>query len=136
MIFLGPSSEFLVIPSLTAEGYGNGTARPAISSVYPLPWFPCHGLKIGEVLCETYLSDGGAQLENPRLVARRQLDELANKGYKLMSGFECELYAERSNSDKPLFKATNEPSTYCLAGMESFLYNVEQQLASIGIGEN
>ena len=87
------------------------------------------------MLCETYSSGGAAQQENPRLVARRQLDELANKGYKLMSGFECEFYASRKGSDKPLYGGTNELSTYCLAQMESFLYNVEQQLAETSIGE-
>ena len=132
-IVLGPSGQCSVIPSLAAENHGNGTARPALNSVYPLPWLSCHGLKVGEVLCETYSSRGTAQ--NPRLVARRQLDELAKKGYKLMSGFECEFHAHKSNSDKHLFEGTNELSTYCLAEMEPFLYNVEQQLAANDIGE-
>ena len=84
---------------------GNMAVKPVPGTLHSLPWATEGKHRVGEVFCETFWLPpyrGGSRMDVcPRYVARRQLDRLAQLGYRLYSGFEAE-FLVRDSELKPI----------------------------------
>lgn len=115
---------------------GNAILRPMPGTLYSLPWAADGKHRVGEVLCETFwikpFRNGEPQNACPRYVARRQLDRLEALGYQLFSGFEAE-FVMCNSAGQPVYKGQSCFLNKRLAEYESFIYSMDEKVASAGI---
>ena len=135
-VVMGPNCEipeFLEGPfPITSK---NGLLLPASDTITPAPWATNGKYKVGEIICELHNAETGEVLqENPRTLARKQLDRLQGHGLKLFSAFELEGVIVPKESQKPLEKNNIILSILPLSQYEEFLYDFEQEASLSGIG--
>ena len=70
--------------------FPNGTMRPLAGTARPLAWSSAPERRIGHVMCQLELKEREVSESCTREVARRQVERLSQKGWKLKSAFECE----------------------------------------------
>ena len=64
------------------RGYGDFGLRPDLSTLRRIPWQPATAL----VLCDLVWENGEPVVASPRQVLRRQLDRLADRGWRAYAG--------------------------------------------------
>jgi glutamine synthetase len=77
------------------KGYGDFVFRPDMSSLRRVPWLERTALVVADLEWE----DGSAVVASPRQVLRRQLDRLAERGWRAMIGSELEFILFRTSYD-------------------------------------
>ncbi|MEY2588208.1 MAG: glutamine synthetase [Acidimicrobiaceae bacterium] len=75
------------------RGYGDFVLVPDVSTLRRIPWHEGTALVLADVLWE----DGSPVAPSPRQVLRRQIDRLAERGWKAMVGTELEFIAVRNS---------------------------------------
>jgi glutamine synthetase len=81
--------------------------RPDLATFAVLP----HAERQARVICDLHYSDGRPVEASPRLVLRRQLDELAALGLKALMQAEYEFYLLDASTRKPPFGGTDITTT-------------------------
>lgn len=130
---VGPLGEYIAWPGVVETGYGNVLVRPVPGTLFPLPWASYESAKTGEVICETFWQDGRPQLSCSRHVASKQVQKLAELGYKLVGGFECEFFMWHKDSGEKLFKTHDDMTMLGFGENDVLLYSLESQLRQAGI---
>jgi glutamine synthetase len=74
------------------QGYGDFALTPDLTTLRRIPWHPATAL----VLADVAWHDGSPVLPSPRQVLRRQLDRLAERGWRALVGTELELLVFRT----------------------------------------
>jgi glutamine synthetase len=99
------------------NGYGDFVYRPDFSTIRLVPWHPGTAM----VTCDLEWEDGSPVTASPRQILRRQLDRLAERGWRAYVGTELEFF---------LFNDTyEEAQRKGYAGLEpANLYNVDYSL--------
>jgi glutamine synthetase len=114
----------------------NAAVKPMPGTLYSLPWAADGKHRVGEVLCEMFwippYRDGSPQTVCPRYVARRQLNRLAELGYRLYSGYEAEFILCDAGG-KPVFKGVDMNVNTVYSEFESFLYDMDEKMETAGI---
>jgi glutamine synthetase len=77
------------------KGYGDFVFRPDMSSLRRVPWLERTALVVADLEWE----DGSPVVASPRQVLRRQLDRLAERGWRAMIGSELEFILFRTSYD-------------------------------------
>jgi glutamine synthetase len=77
------------------QGYGDFVFRPDMSSLRRVPWLERTAL----VVADLEWGDGSPVVASPRQVLRRQLDRLAERGWRAMIGSELEFILFRNTYD-------------------------------------
>ncbi|XP_071106519.1 lengsin-like [Haliotis cracherodii] len=103
-----------------------------LSTLYAVPWASENGVKVADVICESYwLKDRTKQLACPRYVATQQLQKLADHGFSFFSGFELEFL---------LMKPGQKSSRRCdlmnqrlVTKHSDFLFDLEKQMYLAGV---
>src|SRR5688572_9681337 len=75
------------------RGYGDFVMRPDFDTLRPIPWHPATVLLMADLEWE----DGREVAESPRQILRRQLDRLAERGWRAMAGTELEFIVFRDS---------------------------------------
>lgn len=114
---------------LEERGFPDSRIRPDLSTYAVLPWAD----KTARVLCEPYFQDGAPAMAAPRLVARRQLDELEKLGYRLFSGFEYEFYVVDALTRQPPFPGIQIFATLRNSFDEAFVYQILRDMSAVGV---
>jgi glutamine synthetase len=78
------------------RGYGDFVLRPDFATLRRIPWLPGTAL----VLCDLEWEDGTPVAPSPRQVLRRQLDRLAERGLRALSGTELEFMLFRDTFEQ------------------------------------
>ncbi|HEY0486593.1 MAG TPA: glutamine synthetase family protein [Mycobacteriales bacterium] len=73
------------------RGYGDFVLRPDLSTLHPVPWQE----GTAGLLCDLEWHDGTPVAASPRQVLRRQLDRLAERGWRAYAGTELEFLVFR-----------------------------------------
>src|ERR671916_2880555 len=69
------------------RGYGDFEMKPDFDTLRPIPWHPATVL----VMADLEWEDGRDVVESPRQILRRQLDRLAERGWRGMAGTQLEV---------------------------------------------
>jgi glutamine synthetase len=78
------------------KGYGDHVMRPDLETLRRTPWLPGTAL----VLCDVLDHHGHAQVpHSPRAVLRRQVERLAEMGYRCLAATELEFFMFREDFD-------------------------------------
>lgn len=122
-----------------ATGYGNLLMRPDLSTLRRVPWHPRSVL----VLCDVYDQQGAPFMVSPRQMLRHQLDELAARGWKALSGTEMEFqifsnsYAEAWDDGyrnlRPVSRYSADYSMLDTRGVGSLLSDLYGDLTDAGV---
>lgn len=80
-------------------GFPDSRIFPDLDTLVTVPW----ANRTASVLCEPRFQDSRPAMAAPRVVARALLDELADMGYGLYSGFEYEFYFVHREDRQPPF---------------------------------
>ncbi|KAL8612696.1 hypothetical protein ACOMHN_025347 [Nucella lapillus] len=99
--YMGINSE-VPVRLKVIENFPSGVMHPLAGTARRLSWSSGAGGRIGLVMCQMELGEGETFLECPRLVAQRQVDKLAQKGFKLKSAFEIEFDVMKRDTKEPL----------------------------------
>jgi glutamine synthetase len=75
------------------RGYGDFALRPDLTTLRRIPWHPATAL----VLCDLAWESGEPVVASPRQVLRRQLDRLADRGWRAYAGTELEFMVFRDS---------------------------------------
>jgi glutamine synthetase len=86
------------------RGYGDFVLRPDLSTLRLLPWHPGTAF----VQCDLEWEDGGPVVASPRQVLRRQLDRLAEHGWRAYVGTELEFIVFRDSYEQAWQKGYRE----------------------------
>jgi glutamine synthetase len=70
------------------KGYGDFIFQPDLSTLRLVPWHPGTAM----VICDLVWEDGSPVTPSPRQVLRRQLDRLAERGWRAFVGTELEFF--------------------------------------------
>ena len=100
-----------------SSGYGDFEMVPDMSTLRPVPWL--EGTVI--VMADVQWADGSPVVASPRQILRRQLDRLAERGWRAMAGTELEFIVFRDTYEDAWRSAYRdlEPAN---------LYNVDYSL--------
>ena len=98
-------------------GYGDFVMRPDLSTLRPMPWQPGTAFVLADVGWE----DGSDVVASPRQILRRQLDRLAERGWRAFVGTELEFIVFR-NTYEEAWKQSYRDLT------PANLYNVDYSL--------
>jgi glutamine synthetase len=99
------------------RGYGDFVLRPDLSTLRRVPWLEATVLVLADVEWE----DGSPVVASPRQVLRRQLDRLAERGWRAMVGTELEFCVYRDSYEGAWQRAYRDLSP-------ANLYNVDYSL--------
>ena len=127
----GPLAEIHLVGTAKALDLGNAYAKPVVNQIKLLPWECSANVKIGEILCEPELRDGQKIEENPRYLARKQLQTLEAMGFQLMSAYEHEFLVTKAG--KPLYESRQYCSTVKLMEVKDFILDLEKNMWQCGI---
>ncbi len=86
------------------RGYGDFVLRPDLSTLRPVPWQEATAM----CLCDLAWEDGSDVVASPRQVLRRQLDRLAQRGWRASAGTELEFMVFRDSYESAWHKAYRE----------------------------
>ena len=113
--------------------YRNSCAIPVQDTIYSVPWASCGKFQEGAVLCNILTSDGHPSPFDTRFIAEKQLTELRQYGYELLSGFEVELLAFDKYAREPTFKGCDGLYHLTLSQKKEFICSLDDYLRQIGI---
>ncbi|NTU81794.1 MAG: glutamine synthetase [Chloroflexales bacterium] len=82
---------------LEERGFPDSRIFPDLTTFRLLPWLDA----TARLICEPLLYDGTLAAAAPRYVARRQLEALAQAGYRIRTGYEYECYLVRADGTPP-----------------------------------
>jgi glutamine synthetase len=99
------------------SGYGDFVMRPDLGSLRPIPWHPATVLCLADIVWE----DGSDVGPSPRQILRRQIDRLAERGWKAAAGTELEFILFRDTYEEAWRKGYREL-------VPANLYNVDYSL--------
>ena len=137
MLF-GPNSEadlsFLGKFEKEHGGRQNLMFVPACERVFHADWVEAPDkFKTLQVVCEGVLDYGGSLDEMPRVVARRQVEQLREMGFLLKSAFEFEYLVLNSETHKPEFERMDYGGLATMNQYASWLYPLDSHLVKNGI---
>jgi glutamine synthetase len=125
------------LPEVIETNMGNVIMKPVTGTLHHLPWAADGKFKVGEILCESFWTkpyrDGGPQEACPRFVARKQLEQLDELGFKLFSSYEAEFIVFQQDTKQTLFQGYQVFSALQLSQCESFIYSLASALSQVGI---
>jgi glutamine synthetase len=98
-------------------GYGDFVMKPDLSTLRPMPWQPGTVFLLADVVWE----DGSDVVASPRQILRRQLDRLAERGWRAFVGTELEFIVFRDTYEEAWTKAYRDLTP-------ANLYNVDYSL--------
>ncbi|MEA2405661.1 MAG: glutamine synthetase, partial [Thermoleophilaceae bacterium] len=98
-------------------GYGDFVMRPDLDTLRPMPWQPGTVFVLADVLWH----DGSEVVASPRQILRRQLDRLAERGWRAFVGTELEFIVFRDTYEEAWKKAYRDLTP-------ANLYNVDYSL--------
>jgi glutamine synthetase len=75
------------------RGYGDFVMKPDFETLRPIPWHPGTALLMADLQWE----DGRDVVASPRQILRRQLDRLAERGWRALAGTELEFIVFRDS---------------------------------------
>jgi glutamine synthetase len=78
------------------RGYGDFVMKPDFETLRTIPWHPATVLLMADLAWE----DGRDVVESPRQILRRQLDRLAERGWRAMAGTELEFIVFRDSYEE------------------------------------
>ena len=120
-------------------GYGDFVFRPDLSTLRRIPWHEGTAL----VVCDIEWEDGTPVLASPRQILRRQLQELAARGWQAMVGTELEFIVFRDSYEdafrkgyRDLAPANDYNVDYSLLGtarIEPLLRGIRNGMAGAGL---
>jgi glutamine synthetase len=120
-------------------GYGDFVFRPDLSTLRRVPWHEATGL----VMCDLEWEDGTPVVASPRQILRRQVQELAGRGWQAVAGTELEFIVFRDSYEDAWHKGYRElaPANdynvdYSLLGtarIEPLLRGIRNGMAGAGL---
>jgi glutamine synthetase len=110
-------------------GIPDSRIRPDLGTYRVLPWAD----RTARLLCEPYFMDGRPAMAAPRAVARKLLGELAEMGYRLLSGFEYEFYLVHSETRQPAFPGVQMFATLRNNFDEPLIYRILRGMSAVGV---
>lgn len=81
-------------------GFPDSRIFPDLETFHIVPWLEA----TARLICEPYFYDGRPAAAAPRILARRQIDRLAELGYRIRTGYEYEFYLVDSATDAPPYQ--------------------------------
>jgi glutamine synthetase len=120
-------------------GYGDFVFRPDLSTLRRIPWHEGTAL----VMCDLEWEDGTPVVASPRQILRRQVEELADRGWQAVAGTELEFIVFRDSYEeawrkgyRDLVPANDYNVDYSLLGtarIEPLLRGVRNGMAGAGL---
>jgi len=110
-------------------GFADSRIRPDLGTYRVLPWAD----RTARLLCEPYFVDGRPAMAAPRVIARKLLAELAEVGYRLLSGFEYEFYVINRDTRRPAFPGVQLLATLRNNFDEPFIHETLRGMRAVGI---
>ncbi len=110
-------------------GFPDGRIFPDLRTFQIVPWAE----DTARVICEPYYLDGRPAMASPRLVVKLLLDELANLGYGLLSGFEYKFYLVDRQTGKPPFSGSQIFATLRNTFDEDLVYDILRGMSAAGV---
>jgi glutamine synthetase len=120
-------------------GYGDFVFRPDLSTLRRIPWHEATAL----VMCDLEWEDGTPVVASPRQILRRQVQELANRGWQAVAGTELEFIVFRDSYEaawrkgyRDLAPANDYNVDYSLLGtarIEPLLRDIRNGMAGAGM---
>ncbi len=124
-------------------------AMPDPDTFAVLPWRPKEG-KVARIICDVYWPEGKPFEGCPRLNLKRVMNELAEKGYMMYCGPECEFYLLKQDPETGEAEAHDEGSYFdfypldraedirreIIFAMEEFGLEVEMSHHEVGPGQH
>jgi glutamine synthetase len=121
------------------KGYGDFVFRPDLATLRRVPWHEATAL----VMCDLEWEDGTPVVASPRQILRRQLAELADRGWQALVGTELEFIVFRDSYEEAWRKGYRglEPANaynvdYSLLGtarIEPLLRRIRNSMAGAGL---
>ena len=122
------------------RGYGDFVMRPDLSTLRPAPWLPATAL----CLTDLAWADGTDVVASPRQVLRRQLERLAERGWRANAGTELEFLVFRDSYEQAWHKGYRDldPANlynidYSLLGtakVEPLMRRIRNEMEATGLG--
>uniref|UniRef100_A0A0B7BF42 Lengsin n=1 Tax=Arion vulgaris TaxID=1028688 RepID=A0A0B7BF42_9EUPU len=107
---------------------------PDISTLRPLSWLCSNGRKVGHVLCDLYDLKGHHDISSPRAIALKQLNNLKDLGFVIMTAFEAEYILYHKGTLNPLGGDYKELTNMTRLDTDlPFLYDHMTELLASGI---
>ncbi|XP_033107205.1 lengsin-like [Anneissia japonica] len=110
------------------KGYADAIMFPDLDTFQVIPWWE----NTAKILIEpTY--EGSPVPAHPRVVARKQLEELHEMGYSLLSAHEHEFYVVDGHTRNPVVNDYNIRSTIRMYECAPFIHQLVRDLPKVGI---
>ncbi|RME50986.1 MAG: glutamine synthetase [Caldilineae bacterium] len=110
-------------------GFPDSRIFPDLDTFQVVPWAE----NTARVICEPRFQDGRPAMAAPRLVARSLLDELAQMGFGLLSGFEYEFYLVDRETLAPPFPGIQIFATLRNTFDEELVYDILRSMGAMGV---
>ncbi len=122
--FVAPGTGYL-----EEIGFPDSRLFPDFDTFRVVPWADA----TARVICEPYFYDGRPAMAHPRLVVRKLLDELAEMGYTLRSGYEYEFYLVNRETQEPPFPGIQIFATLRNNFDEELVYQILRGMIGMGV---
>lgn len=114
---------------LEDRGFPDSRIFPDLATFRVLPWLD----STARLICEPRFYDGTPAAAAPRYVARRQLEALAEQGYRIRAGFEYEFYLQHADSGAPPYQGIQIFATLRNEFDGAFIRQVIRDLEAVDI---
>ncbi|BFZ16369.1 hypothetical protein BsWGS_19408 [Bradybaena similaris] len=113
---------------------GTFTMLPDLSTLRPLSWLCIGDRKIGHVLCDLYNMKGHQVMSSPRAIVLKQLHDLKDLGFMIMTAYEVEFIVYQKGTLKPFGGERKELANMMRLDTElTFYYDLMTSLLASGI---